>query len=143
MAPEARFRCAQLPPGRVDCRAMTVVVLDDDAHVRAFAVRVLESAGHRVHSAPSGTALLQASDTPAPDVVVTDIFMPDADGFEVLRHLRRTHPGVPVVVMSGGHGESMLAVARAMRAAAILVKPFGASALVEAVANVAAVASCR
>jgi len=73
-----------------------------------------------------------------PDLVILDIFMPERDGFETLRSLRRTHPGLKILAISGSSGgllERTLAFALEFGANAVLPKPFPADALRGAVRN--------
>ena len=120
---------------------MRVVVVDDDSGVRAFVKRVLERAGHSVEECHDGAALVPLVEAIAPDVIVTDIFMPDVDGYQVLRQLAATRPELPVVVISGGHtsmGDQHMKVAQMLKATRVLPKPFSATALLNAVTQAAA-----
>jgi CheY-like chemotaxis protein len=99
-----------------------ILVVDDNAGVRAAARALLEAAGFQVVEAESGQAALRVLRSEGADVVLTDIFMPDTDGIELLYQLRRESPDLPIVAMSGG-GMDVLAVARSFGAAGIVQKP--------------------
>lgn len=104
-----------------------VLVIDDDAAVRATVVRALERAGHRVRAASNGKDALRVMADATPDLVVTDINMPEMDGIEVIGDLRARTPPVPVVAMSGGGElpkELLLRTAGALGAVRSLPKPF-------------------
>jgi len=77
--------------------------VEDDALVRAMAARALTDAGYRVLEAENGRAALDLirRHTGRLDLVVTDVGMPEMDGYELARCLRDERPGVPVVFMSG------------------------------------------
>ncbi len=93
----------------VEGRAVRVLVVDDERHVRDAAAMMLESAGHRVTLAASGhEALRMCEGAEAPcDLVLLDLTMPGLDGFETLTRLRARHPKLQVIVMSG-YAESEL-----------------------------------
>lgn len=116
-----------------------VLVVDDDVHVLAVARAILEHAGIEVVEAVGGAAGLRAYRDASYDLVLCDLFMPDFDGLELIRALRREFPGVKIIAMSAGgfHGTvDMLDVARHLGAAEILPKPFTPRALVKAVERV-------
>jgi len=98
----------------------------------------LTAAGYRVTTAANGEdAATELSRVPF-DLVLTDWFMPAKDGLEVLRELYKSHPALPVVVMTGG-GARMTATqctgaARLLGAVAVLEKPFSDEQLHEAIA---------
>ena len=98
--------------------------------------QLLEEEGYTVLPVGDGrTALRMVGEQPV-DLVITDLFMPDVDGFEVIRTLARDHPGLPVIAMSGEPvdlGASMLEVAGQLGAVRVLLKPFTPEALFEAV----------
>lgn len=124
---------------------MDVLVIDDDEHVRAFVKRALERAGHTVHLACDGTRVRQLLRTLQPDVVLTDVFMPDVDGFEALTILRQSEPGMPVVVMSGGAVglDNCLRMAEMLGAAAVLHKPLSTQTLLDTLSTAVAAAQAK
>jgi two-component system, chemotaxis family, chemotaxis protein CheY len=79
-----------------------ILVVDDDADMRLTLKLSLELAGYAVDVAANAReALAQQRERPA-DVLITDIFMPDADGFEAIDAFRREYPETKIVVVSGG-----------------------------------------
>jgi CheY-like chemotaxis protein len=104
-----------------------VLVIDDTPQVRRLLRLTLELAGHRVREAAGGKEGLRLLGREPADLVFCDVFMPGMDGLETMRELRRGHPGVPVVAMSGGSEIAFDAhpVAVALGAAVVLRKPFG------------------
>jgi two-component system OmpR family response regulator len=76
-----------------------ILVVDDDGHIREVVRFALEQAGHDVREAADGRAALAAFAAEPPELVVLDIVMPDPDGIEVCRELRRTSR-VPIVFLS-------------------------------------------
>lgn len=113
-----------------------VLVVDDDARVRTTARALLEAANFEVVEAESGAAALRTLGSEAVDVVLTDIFMPDTDGIELIHTLHRQTPNLPLVAMSGGgfdDGKDVLAVARLLGAEAIVQKPLTRQKIVGAI----------
>ena len=113
-----------------------VLVVDDDARVRTTARALLEAAGFKVVEAESGGAALRVLSSEDVEVVLTDIFMPDTDGIELIHALRRQSPDLPIVAMSGGgydDGKDVLSVARLFGAAGIVQKPLTQRKLVGAI----------
>lgn len=78
-----------------------VLVVDDDEFVRVTLSLLLQTAGHTVTTAASGRDALAAVGATRVDLVICDVFMPDMDGFETLRALKRRTPALPVVAISG------------------------------------------
>jgi DNA-binding response OmpR family regulator len=86
-----------------------------------------------VFDAPDGRLGLQVFEREHPDLVVTDVIMPEVEGHEVLLKLRKK---VPLIAMSGGlrqSAEDLLHVASLLGAARVLQKPFGTAALIHAI----------
>jgi CheY-like chemotaxis protein len=113
-----------------------VLVVDDDARVRTVPRVLLEEAGLDVLEAGDGVAALRAMHDGGIDLVLCDLFMPDLDGLELLRALRREFPETKVIAMSGGGfggTVDLLTVARLLGASEILAKPFVQRTLLAAV----------
>lgn len=79
-----------------------ILVVDDDPDVRQSLRLALETAGYSVAVARDGADALRVHQAAATDVVITDLFMSDTDGFELIRELRAHFPVVKIVVVSGG-----------------------------------------
>lgn len=106
----------------------TLLIVDDDRRARRSLRRVAEMEGLRVLEADDGKAALGLVETERVEIVLTDVFMPDVDGLELVHDLRRSHPDIRIVVMSGGGAvpaPSVLGPARLMGASRVLQKPFG------------------
>ena len=104
-----------------------ILVIDDDAAVRAGLVRILERAGHLVEVAGNGLEALRIFDVEAADLIITDINMPEMDGIEIILESQRRWPGVPVIAISGGGRmprELLLQNADVLGAVESLPKPF-------------------
>jgi two-component system chemotaxis response regulator CheY len=105
----------------------SILVVDDEAEMLDILRQVLTSAGFRVVTATDGRVASSLLGQEKIDLVLTDLLMPEKDGTEVINELRKKHPGIPVVAMSGGgrmpRGE-YLKIARLFGAHAILEKPF-------------------
>jgi signal transduction histidine kinase/DNA-binding response OmpR family regulator len=115
-------------------RPATVLVVDDDPDIVRVAHAFLAEAGYRVLTARDGAEALAVLETAACDTVLCDIFMPNKEGIETCRELRRLYPSLPVIAMSGAlGGASYLRVAERLGAVAGLDKPFDSLQLVSAV----------
>jgi CheY-like chemotaxis protein len=112
-----------------------VLVVDDDVIYRTMMVRVLARAGFSVSGVQSGREALDHLKHGTPSVIVTDILMPDMDGLELIREIRRTEHGIGIVAISGGGDPifDFLPAASIFGADVTLKKPFELSALVTAV----------
>ena len=104
-----------------------VLVIDDDARVRSVVRRLVEAEGHEVQEAENGKVGLERFDADPADLVITDIFMPEMDGIEVLLTLRKRSPHTRLVAMSGGGllpAREMLRTAEVLGAVSVIEKPF-------------------
>lgn len=116
-----------------------VLIIDDDAGVRDSLARALSRAGHHVERAANGRQGLEAFETEAIDVVVTDINMPEMDGIELMNAFRRRHASVPIIAISGGGllpKELLLTTASTLGAVEVIAKPFETGVLLEAIERV-------
>ena len=80
---------------------LTVLLVEDNAHVLAFAEHLLGELQHHVVSADSGDRALALIDDQPIDLLLTDVVMPGMSGIELAHAVRRRHPAVPVVLASG------------------------------------------
>ncbi len=114
-----------------------ILVIDDEEAVRDVIELMLAMAGHEVTKAGSAReALQQLSRDAAYDLLLTDIFMPDVDGLDLLRQVRKRYPALRVMAISGGGSSGTMDVltkARALGADPVLRKPFAARELRAAV----------
>lgn len=115
-----------------------ILLVDDDDLVREALTAVLDRAGYHIESATNGRQGLELHAATPFDVVITDIVMPEMEGIEMIRELKRSSPGVAVIAISGGARlESVyhLRVAAQLGADETLAKPVPPKALIEAVAR--------
>jgi CheY-like chemotaxis protein len=104
-----------------------ILIIDDNEAIVRLLHRMLSAAGHTVHDAPSGRAGLAYYRQHPCDVVITDIVMPDMEGLDVIRELRRYDPAARIIAMSGGGLGSVklyLKLAQELGAQWVLSKPF-------------------
>ena len=81
-----------------------ILVVDDESAIRFFLKRRLTAWNFQVMTAENGSRALELVRSGHPDILLTDLFMPEGDGFELLANVRKESPDLPVIVMSG-HGE--------------------------------------
>lgn len=79
-----------------------ILVIDDDANIRMIFERFLAKQGYEVDCAEDGRVGLDLLEGKSPDLVITDIMMPKADGLEVVLSMRENHPDTPIVAISAG-----------------------------------------
>lgn len=114
----------------------SVLLIEDDGSLRELLRAILLSAGYAVFEAANGRQGVQTFRKSPTDLVVTDLYMPERDGLEVIEALRRTHPQVKVLAISGASGTmGYFPVAQARGAVAVLQKPFAPSTFVTLVAE--------
>ena len=113
-----------------------VLLIEDEESICTLMRQILAQSGHTVIEARGGTQGLALFPHAHVDLVITDIVMPDMDGLEVLRELRRMDPSVKILAITGGDvepGAMYLTPARLMGAATLLARQFGAAQLRAAV----------
>jgi DNA-binding response OmpR family regulator len=119
---------------------MNVLVIEDDASVGAAIAMMLEGEGyHTVHALDADEGM-RAFESSRFDLAIVDIFIPGANGLEIIAELRNRAPGLPILAMSGFRfrnspdlGLDFLGMANAAGATACLRKPFSRGQLMAAV----------
>jgi len=120
----------------------TILLVDDDALLRDTVHQLLELDGHRVIDMVHGQAGLQYlhGHAKSVDLVITDMLMPVMDGAEFIVELKKHHPRMPVIAVSGGRRslspQFNLDTANMLGVAKSLPKPFGRDALQAAIRSV-------
>lgn len=79
-----------------------ILVIDDDVQFRQMLRQMLERAGYEVVDAADGREGVKLFRTLPTDLVITDIIMPEQEGIETIRELKRDFPDVKIVAISGG-----------------------------------------
>jgi CheY-like chemotaxis protein len=116
-----------------------ILVIDDDPLYRSTLRLILEDGGHRVTEAQDGAEGIAFFKEHRPDVVITDLLMPDMDGDEVIRSIRRLDRNARVIAISGSgafYNVNHTDTARKLGAAAILRKLDSAQQVLAEVARV-------
>ena len=131
-------RRALQPPGQVAHRleAMRVLVVEDDEDTREIVRKTLESAGASVDVAGTAKEARREMLADAPDVLISDIRMPEEDGYSLIRSLRGAGVDTPAIALTAYARSEDAAEARSAGFQMHLAKPIDATQLVDAVASV-------
>lgn len=117
-----------------------ILVIDDEAQLRDLLTKMLERDGHKVATAFDGEEGIRVFGQFNPDLVITDIIMPNKDGVEVIMDLVAVAPNIPIIAISGGRrtitAEFNLESAEMLGVSGILPKPFTRDQLLETVNRV-------
>jgi DNA-binding response OmpR family regulator len=113
-----------------------ILVVDDDETIRTLLTTILEREGFEVSAAADGKEAIRLFRRHPADLIITDIIMPEQEGLKTIFDLRRDHPDVSIIAISGG-GQyglgSYLDAAAALGADATFSKPFDRIELVKSV----------
>ena len=114
-----------------------ILVVDDDPSIRQIFRRVLESDGHEVTQAQDGLAGVRMFRQKPADLVITDIYMPEREGLETIRELKRDFPGVRIIAITGADvfmgSDHVLGMAKVFGAIYVMKKPVDIATLLEVV----------
>jgi CheY-like chemotaxis protein len=117
-----------------------ILLVDDDADFRSMLQAALELAGYPVNSARNGKEAQSIQRSALADILITDIFMPERDGFEVIEAFRKEFPRTRIIAISGGTRvmkTDYLATAELIGVDAALQKPFDVEELLDLLRKIA------
>jgi CheY-like chemotaxis protein len=104
-----------------------ILVIDDDVVVRETITEILLDVGYQVVSAEDGRRGLRIFRSERPDLVITDIIMPEKEGIQTIMEMRAERPDAKIIAISGGGrigNTDFLKIARQIGAADVIAKPF-------------------
>ncbi len=110
-----------------------ILIVDDERDLVETCLRVLGRRGYRCLCAHTGQHGIVIIDQERPDVVLTDLYLPDVDGLSVLRHAREQSPTIPGVLMTAYTSPQTITRARDAGALVVLPKPFSNVELLEVI----------
>lgn len=125
----------------VNANHASVLVIDNNAVMRASCEQILAKAGYRVTAVPDSERGLGLIASDPPSVVVLDLFLPETSGLDLIDRIRDLVPGVPVIVITGYPTIETAVSAMKRGAADFLPKPFTPDRLRAAVNDALAEAS--
>jgi CheY-like chemotaxis protein len=105
----------------------TILIIDDEPAILLAMERVLAPLGHEVLKARNGRTALERYMGHRADLVITDIFMPEMDGIELIMRMKAAFPTARIVAMSGGGAlarDNVLGAAAMLGVDGVLEKPF-------------------
>jgi len=113
-----------------------ILIIDDEPHILMMLKKMMEKAGYETDLAANGKEGMEIFQKSPSDLVITDIIMPEKEGLETIREMKRIHPELKIIAMSGGgkiSAENYLETARIFGATRIIQKPFTQNDMVSAV----------
>jgi len=116
--------------------ARKILIIDDEEMMRDTIAMMLEDGDFEIRGAADGNIGLRELETYRPDLVITDIIMPNKEGIETILEIRRKWPDLPIIAISGGGRTSnmdFLEAAKKFGANETLHKPFTVDEIVAAV----------
>ncbi len=111
----------------------TILVVDDAAFMRMMIRDILAREGYAIHEAVNGRDAIEKYGEVRPDLVTMDITMPELDGIEALREIKRVDPAARVLMVSAMGQQKMIVEALEAGALDFLVKPFQPTKVLETV----------
>jgi len=107
----------------------TLLVVDDEEHIRKLITRILDNTGYKVVTAANGKEALERLGDSGIDLILLDIRMPDMDGFQTLELVRKRY-SIPVIMVSGMGEVTSVSSALSIGADDYIKKPFQARELI-------------
>jgi len=100
-----------------------ILVVDDDASLANTTAAVLGSAGYEARAVHSGAAAIEVASEYVPDLVLSDVMMPDVNGVQVCKSIRELLPRCPILLFSGDMCHARLLMEQAQANFTLLAKP--------------------
>lgn len=117
-----------------------ILIVDDELSVREMLVSMIASDECEITALSNATDALAACKTLVPDLIITDIVMPGKNGIDLIMTLKKEHPELPIIAISGGGGIAgrydYLEIAKLVGANNIIKKPFSMKDMRSAVSNI-------
>lgn len=113
-----------------------VLVVEDSLYQRKGIVRSLTEWGHEVLQADNGNAALKILEDETPDIILTDLLMPELDGFGLLKAMNEKGINIPTIVLSADIQTSVKVECSSLGAKDFLSKPLDKARLQQAMANI-------
>jgi DNA-binding NtrC family response regulator len=104
-----------------------ILVIDDEPHILLMVKKMLERAGYEVDLASNGSEGIRLFNKLMPVLVITDIIMPEKEGLETIREMKRINSDLKIIAMSGGgkiSADNYLETAKIFGASRLIEKPF-------------------
>jgi CheY-like chemotaxis protein len=113
-----------------------ILIVDDEANIRLLISKALEDAKYEVQAASDGVDAMRKFQGFQPDLVVTDIIMPNKEGVQLITELKSIAPDLKIIAISGGGligPTAYLELAKQLGADEVITKPFKMQELVETI----------
>jgi DNA-binding response OmpR family regulator len=113
-----------------------ILIIDDEPHILLMLKKMLEQEGYEIDLAANGIEGIDLFKKSRANLVITDIIMPEKEGLETIREMRRIKPDLKIIAMSGGgkvSADNYLEIARIFGAGKVIAKPFTKQEMVSAV----------
>ena len=123
---------------------LRIVVVDDEKIIRTLLHEILSKAGHEVFVTGTADEALEIVKEKSPDILITDIFMPEKSGLELIVEVRKNFPSIKTIAISGdsisraGGYRDCLKLASTLGCELIIEKPFTRNEVIEAIEKISA-----
>ncbi|OGV32456.1 MAG: hypothetical protein A2020_02055 [Lentisphaerae bacterium GWF2_45_14] len=121
---------------------LKIVVVDDEKIIRALLQEILKKAGHEVFVTGSADEALEITNEKSPDILITDIFMPEKSGLELIMEVKKSFPSIKTIAISGdsisraGGHRDCLKLAETLGCQFVLEKPFTRNEVIAAIEKI-------
>ena len=112
-----------------------ILIVDDEKNIRSSLEGILKDEGYRVRGAPTGEDFLKQVGQGVPDLVILDVWLPGMDGLQALEEVKRIHPELPVIMISGHSTVETAVKATRLGAYDFIEKPLSLEKTILAVRN--------